>query len=46
MEVLYYRDCRAFPKFTQGVCENEGVTILENQDVSQNWQVAHFIKGY
>jgi 20S proteasome subunit beta 7 len=45
MEVLFYRDCRGYPKFSQAIISLEGCTITKH-DVSQNWEVAHMIKGY
>jgi len=46
MEVLYYRDCRAFSKYTQGICTVEGVEVNNDHVVAENWQVAHLIRGY
>lgn len=46
MEVLYYRDCRAFAKYSQGICNVKGVKVDNDLAVDENWQVAHFIKGF
>lgn len=45
MEVLFYRDCRAYPKFSQANMNLEGCEITQHEN-QQNWEVAHFIKGY
>lgn len=45
MEVLFYRDCRGYPKYSQANIKKDEVT-LEDQDVNQNWELAYTIKGY
>lgn len=45
MEVLYYRDCRGYPKYSQANINPEGCNITKH-DVAQNWEVAQMIKGY
>jgi 20S proteasome subunit beta 7 len=45
MEVLFYRDCRAFPRYTQANMNSNGCDLTKH-DVSQNWEVAYRIKGY
>lgn len=45
MEVLFYRDCRGYPKYSQANINPDGAT-LEDQDVKQNWDLAYSIKGY
>ena len=45
MEVLFYRDCRGYPKYSQANITNAGCTI-STHEVAQNWDLAHMIKGY
>ncbi|GAB0094281.1 Proteasome subunit beta [Sergentomyia squamirostris] len=46
MEVLYYRDCRSFPKYTQAIATAEGVTVEGPLSVDQNWNLANMVKGF
>ncbi|XP_035901573.1 proteasome subunit beta type-4 isoform X1 [Anopheles stephensi] len=46
MEVLWYRDCRSDPKYSQAVCTASGVQVDADCFVAQNWDLAHTIKGY
>jgi len=47
MEVLFYRDARSYPKYQLGIIDADtGVNIEASVSVPQNWNVAHFIKGY
>jgi 20S proteasome subunit beta 7 len=45
MEVLYYRDCRGYPKYSQANINANGCTVSD-LEVSQNWDLALSIKGY
>lgn len=45
MEVLFYRDCRGYPKYSQANINADGLTVVD-QDVNQNWDLALSIKGY
>lgn len=45
MEVLFYRDCRGYPRYSQANMNDQGCTITKH-DVDQNWDLAHLIKGY
>lgn len=45
MEVLYYRDCRSYPRYSQANIKKEGCAVTKH-DVAQNWDVAHRIQGY
>lgn len=45
MEVLFYRDCRGYPKYSQANMKIGGSSV-EDMDVDQNWDLAHTIKGY
>lgn len=45
MEVLFYRDCRGYPKYSQANITAAGCTISKHE-VAQNWDLAHMIKGY
>lgn len=45
MEVLFYRDCRAFPRYSLANINGEGCEVSKHE-VAQNWEVAHRIKGY
>ncbi|XP_037948483.1 proteasome subunit beta type-4-like [Teleopsis dalmanni] len=46
MEVLYYRDCRAHPKYTVAVCTEAGTEIKGPFRVDENWALASLIEGY
>lgn len=46
MEVLYYRDCRGFPKYMQATCTKDGSEVTGPFNVAENWQVATMIDGY
>ncbi|XP_035792572.1 proteasome subunit beta type-4-like [Anopheles albimanus] len=46
MEVLWYRDCRSDPKYSQAICTTAGVQLDADCFVAQNWDLAHTIKGY
>ncbi|CRL03273.1 CLUMA_CG016320, isoform A [Clunio marinus] len=45
MEVLFYRDCRGYPRYSQANINDQGCTVTKH-DVQQNWDVAYLIKGY
>lgn len=45
MEVLYYRDCRGYPKYSQANINNEGCNVSDHL-VKENWELALSIKGY
>lgn len=45
MEVLFYRDCRGYPKYSLGNINSSGCTVTK-EDVNQNWELAYSIKGY
>lgn len=54
MEVLFYRDCRSFPKYKLATVISQDFVnyltvqsdIYGNENIKQKWNVAHFIKGY
>lgn len=46
MEVLFYRDCRSFPKYKVASVTNEGTSVSDTQSVQETWNVANYIKGY
>ncbi|XP_058463649.1 proteasome subunit beta type-4 [Malaya genurostris] len=46
MEVLWYRDCRSDPKYSQVLCTSDGVQLDQHCFVKQNWNLATMIKGY
>lgn len=46
MEVLFYRDCRSFPKYKVAVADSAGTSVSDKKDVEENWNVANYIKGY
>lgn len=46
MEVLFYRDCRAYNQYKVAVCTKEGSKVLGPINVDQNWEFAKTIKGY
>lgn len=46
MEVLFYRDCRSFPKYKMAIANNEGTTVSDTLSVEETWNVANYIKGY
>lgn len=45
MEVLFYRDCRGYPRYSQANMNDQKCEISKH-DVSQNWDLAYTIKGY
>jgi 20S proteasome subunit beta 7 len=45
MEVLYYRDCRGYPRYSQANINDQGCTVSKHE-VDQNWDVAYKISGY
>lgn len=45
MEVLYYRDCRGYPRYSMANMNAQGCTVTKAA-VEENWDVAHMIKGY
>lgn len=45
MEVLFYRDCRGYPRYSLANINDQGCTISKHE-VEQNWELAHLIKGY
>jgi len=45
MEVLFYRDCRGYPRYSQANINDSGCTVSKH-DVAQNWELAYLIKGY
>lgn len=45
MEVLFYRDCRGYPKYSLANINDQGCTVTKH-DVDQNWDFALTIKGY
>ncbi|XP_070497351.1 proteasome subunit beta type-4 [Chironomus tepperi] len=45
MEVLYYRDCRGYPKYSQANINDKGCTVTDEL-VKENWDLALSIKGY
>jgi 20S proteasome subunit beta 7 len=49
MEVLYYRDCRAYSRFSEGLvyrADKNIMVTLESKMIEENWNVAKLIKGY
>lgn len=46
MEVLFYRDCRSFPKYKSAVASHEGTSVSDTINVEETWNVANYIKGY
>jgi len=47
MRVLYYRDARAYSKYTVAVVPIEGsAQVLGPFDIDSNWDVANLIHGY
>lgn len=45
MEVLYYRDCVAYPKYKQVVCNEEGAKIEGPFTTEQNWEISQIKMG-
>lgn len=45
MEVLYYRDCRGYPKYSIANINIDGCTVSDHA-VKENWDLAVSIKGY
>lgn len=46
MEVLFYRDCRSFPKYKLATATEEGTSVSDTISVQETWNVANYIKGY
>lgn len=46
MKLLFYRDARAYDKYSIGVITREGVKIEEFKKLQTNWDIAHFVRGY
>uniref|UniRef100_A0A1B0A1N0 Proteasome subunit beta n=1 Tax=Glossina pallidipes TaxID=7398 RepID=A0A1B0A1N0_GLOPL len=46
MEVLYYRDCRAIPKYMVAVCTKDGSVIEGPFNNDEKWKLATMVKGY
>ncbi|KAJ2938183.1 hypothetical protein O0L34_g18523 [Tuta absoluta] len=44
MEVLYYRDARAFQRYQVGVVTAQGVTVTDSVEIQPDWSVAHMIE--
>lgn len=45
MEVLFYRDCRGYPRYSQANINGQGCDVTKHE-VDQNWELAHRISGY
>lgn len=43
MEVLYYRDARAFARYQLGVVTSEGVVVEGVTEIKHDWSLAHMI---
>lgn len=47
MEVLFYRDCRSFPKYKVAIADGEaGTSVSDSISVEENWNVSNYIRGY
>lgn len=46
IQVLYYRDARSYPKYHLAVVNKDGATLEGPLQVSSNWDVAHYVRGY
>ena len=40
MEVLFYRDARSYPKYQLAIVTKDNVTMEDDVQVEQNWQIA------
>ncbi|KAL0809675.1 hypothetical protein ABMA28_011194 [Loxostege sticticalis] len=43
LEVLYYRDARAFQRYQLGVVTADGVTVEDLAEITPRWELAHMI---
>lgn len=43
MEVLYYRDARAFARYQLGVVSPAGVVVEPVTELKHDWSLAHMI---
>lgn len=46
MEVLFYRDCRSYPRYKQVICTADGVHIDGPINVKQEWAFADGVTEY
>ena len=46
MKVLFYRDCRAYPKYHIATVSKEGIIIEEVMDNFGSWTIAEYVHGY
>lgn len=47
MEVLFYRDCRSFPKYKVAIADSStGTVVSDTKNVEESWNVANYIRGY
>lgn len=46
MEVLFYRDCRSFPKYKTAIADAAGTVVSDTKNVEESWNVANYIRGY
>ncbi|KAI0981967.1 hypothetical protein GJ496_008872 [Pomphorhynchus laevis] len=44
MTLLYYRDCRAFPRYTLGVIDSSGELLIQHALCKDNWQMMNYAK--
>lgn len=46
MKVLFYRDCRAYPKYHLAAVSKEGIIIEDVLSNFGNWTIAEYVHGY
>jgi len=46
LKVLYYRDGRAYDKYSLAIVSKDGARIEENKQIKSDWSIASQIRGY
>lgn len=46
MKLLYYRDGRAYDKYSIAIVTREGVRVEESKELQTNWSIASQISSY
>ena len=46
LRTLFYRDCRASPRYQIAVVNQDGATVEEPAIIESNWEVARTIVGF
>ena len=46
MKVLFYRDCRAYPKYQLAIVSKKGTGVENIKDNFGSWNIAEYVHGY